>query len=313
MPNHPSHTKCFAHRAGIIKTCASSLPVLVQVPRKSAPVPCDSASVPRLGRSWHALRRSWAQLGAPNWPPTATCTPFGFPNWSPNVIWSRFSAVLGASKGLFSRCRHTLTLAYANFLEEDATYEKHEKTIGFYRFFALLHLRARFEDHRKIASNALLERVTPLRSLEKRDFRVSERQNGSRGLSGVPWKATWGSSGTLLAANFALLARSWALLAALGSLLGRSWALLGLNLEPHGRLLGSTWSLLRVSSVQLGRSWGASGCLLGLLGLQMALNGLQVASKWPPSGLQVASKWSPSELQVLCTKCPPSGLQVFSK
>ena len=164
---------------------------------------------------------------------------------------ARFSADFRASDGRFSRFFHTRTLDCANFLEEDATYEKPKKTIGFYRFFALLHLRARFENHRKIASNALLERVTPLRSLEKRDFRVSERQNGSRGLSGVPWKASWGSSGSLLAAKFALLAHSWALLTALGSLLGRSWDALGTLLDALGR----SWTLLGALGALLGRSW----------------------------------------------------------
>ena len=168
---------------------------------------------------------------------------------------ARFSADFRASDCRFSLFSRTRTLDCANFLEEDATYEKPKKTTGFYRFFALLHLRARFENHRKIASNALLERVTPLRSLEKRDFRVSERQNGSRGLSGVPWKASWGSSGTLLAANFALLgalSRSW-------PLLGRSWAALGPHLEPLGRVLGGSWALLGGSWASLGASWGLLG------------------------------------------------------
>ena len=88
--------------------------------------------------------------------------------------------------------------------------------------------------------------------------------------------------------------RTWPCLGASWAQLGASWAPLGLNLEPHGRLLGSTWSLLRTSWAQLGRSWGASGCLLGLLGLQVSPNGLQVVSKWPPNGLQVLSKSLPA-------------------
>ena len=103
---------------------------------------------------------------------------------------------------------------------------------------------ARFENHRKIASNALLERVTPLRSLEKRDFRVSERQNGSRGLSGVPWKPP----GAPLVPSRPPTSLSWRALGHSWPLLGRSWAALGPHLEPLGRVLGLTFSLLGASA-----------------------------------------------------------------
>ena len=43
-------------------------------------------------------------------------------------------------------CFRTLTVDCGNFLEEDATYEKHVKTIRFYRFFAFRLLRARFKN-----------------------------------------------------------------------------------------------------------------------------------------------------------------------
>ena len=56
---------------------------------------------------------------------------------------------------------------------------------------------------------------------------VSKRQNGLRGLSGAPREASWGSSGTLLAANLTPLARPWALLGSFGAALGRSWLALG--------------------------------------------------------------------------------------
>ena len=122
---------------------------------------------------------------------------------------------------------HILTRACANFREEDATYEKPRKTIGFYRFFAFPRLRARFENPQKTASNALFERVTPQVALERRFLRSSERQNGLRGLSRTPWEASWGFSGTLLAANLTPLARPWALLGSFGAALGRSWLALG--------------------------------------------------------------------------------------
>ena len=68
--------------------------------------------------------------------------------------------------------------------------------------------------------HALLERVTPTRTLEELFCSVSEHKNDSRGPSGAPWEAPCGSTGTLLAANLALLAPSWVLfggfLAALG-------------------------------------------------------------------------------------------------
>ena len=101
------------------------------------------------------------------------------------------------------------------------------KPCVFNRFFAFRCLRAQFENHRKIASNALLKQVTPQRSLEAHYFRVSERQNRSRGLSRASWEASCGSSGTLLAANLTLLARRWALLGSFGAALGRSWLALG--------------------------------------------------------------------------------------
>ena len=134
---------------------------------------------------------------------------------------------MGASKGRFSRCRHTLALACANFLEEDATYEKPKKTIGFYRFFAFPRFSARFENQQKIASNTLFERLTPQRALERRHLRFSKRQNGLRGLSGAPRETSCSSSGTLLAANLTPLARPWALLGSFGAALGRSWLALG--------------------------------------------------------------------------------------
>ena len=56
---------------------------------------------------------------------------------------------------------HTLTLDCANFLEEDATYEKPEKTISFYVYVAFPRLSARFENQWKVASKALFERLTP--------------------------------------------------------------------------------------------------------------------------------------------------------
>ena len=70
----------------------------------------------------------------------------------------------------------------------------------------------------------------------------------------MPWKAPWGSSGTLLAANFALLARSWALKGALVTLLERSWDVLGTS----WRALGRSGALLAA----LGRFWDALGTLV---------------------------------------------------
>ena len=52
---------------------------------------------------------------------------------------------------------------------------------------------------------------------------MSKRRNGLRGVSGAPQKASCGSSGTLLAANWSPLAPPWALLGASGTLLVRSW------------------------------------------------------------------------------------------
>ena len=42
----------------------------------------------------------------------------------------------------------------------------------------------------KISATSRRTRFSPLRGLDGRCFRVSERQNGLRGLSGVPWKAS---------------------------------------------------------------------------------------------------------------------------
>ena len=122
---------------------------------------------------------------------------------------------------------HTLTLDCANFLEEDATYEKRKKTTGFHVFFAFPRFSARLENQWKIASNTLFERLTPQRALERRHFRFSKHQNGRRGLSGELREASWSSSGTLLAANLTPLARPWALLGSFGAALGRSWLALG--------------------------------------------------------------------------------------
>ena len=58
-------------------------------------------------------------------------------------------------------------------------------------------------------------------------FPFAKRRNCLRGVSGAPRKASWGSSGTLLAANWTLLARPWALLGSFGAALGRSWCVLG--------------------------------------------------------------------------------------
>ena len=60
-----------------------------------------------------------------------------------------------------------LAVDCGNFLEEDATYEKPKKNTWFFSFFACPRLRARFENHRKIAPNGLLERVTSPRALER--------------------------------------------------------------------------------------------------------------------------------------------------
>ena len=112
-------------------------------------------------------------------------------------------------------------------------------------------MRARFENHRRIASNALLERVAPQRLLDGRIFRASERKNASRGPSGPPVEAPWASSGTRLAANLRFFAPSWspenASWAALGELLGHSSTLLappdpptadlGSMLDPQGWIL----------------------------------------------------------------------------
>ena len=70
--------------------------------------------------------------------------------------------------------------------------------------------------------------------------------------SGVPWKASRGSSGTVLAANFALLARSWALWGALGMLLGRSWDALGAILVHLEAILACLGANLDQFSVKFG-------------------------------------------------------------
>ena len=162
-------------------------------------------------------------------------------------------------------------------------------------FFACRRLRARFENHRKIALNALLARLTAPSRLEKQYFQVSERRNGSRGALEGLLKLLWDPLGRQLRSTGALLGA-----------FGRSWVALG-------TLLTLFWGAL-------GRSWGALGTLLAALGallsskwppsgLQVPRNGLQVASKWPPSGLQVASKWPSSGLQTQF-KCRPSALKV---
>ena len=79
----------------------------------------------------------------------------------------------------------------------------------------------------------------------------------------MPWKASWDPSGALLAANFALLARSWTLLDGLETLLGRSWDALGTLLGRSWVALGSLLHALGRSWPLLGRSWDALGTLLG--------------------------------------------------
>ena len=60
--------------------------------------------------------------------------------------------------------------------------------------------------------NAVLNGVTQQIAFEKRSFRISNPQNGPRGLPGVPWEASRGDSGVLLGAPGRLLGRSKALL-----------------------------------------------------------------------------------------------------
>ena len=67
--------------------------------------------------------------------------------------------------------------------------------------------------------NAVLNGVAQQIAFEKRSFRISNPQNGPRGLPGVPWEASWGDSGVLLGAP--------------GQLLGRSKALLGFKTFPE--------------------------------------------------------------------------------
>ena len=72
----------------------------------------------------------------------------------------------------------------------------------------------------------------------------------------VPWEAPWGSSGTLLAANFALLARSWGLFGGFWASLGRLGLALGDASCPQIsklRLLGPLLHHFR----QLGAPFGA--------------------------------------------------------
>ena len=73
--------------------------------------------------------------------------------------------------------------------------------------------------------NAVLNGVAQQIAFEKRSFRISNPQNGPRGLPGVPWEASRGDSGVLLGAP--------------GQLLGRSKALLGFkNFQKFSKMLG---------------------------------------------------------------------------
>ena len=160
-------------------------------------------------------------------------------------------------------------------------------------FFACRRLRARFENHRKIALNALLARLTAPSRLEKQYFQVSERRNGSRGALEGLLKLLWDPLGRQLRSTGALLGafgRSWV---ALGTLLTLFWGALGRSWDALGTLLAALGALLS-------SKWPPSG-------LQVPRNGLQVASKWPPSGLQVAFKWPPNAIQVP-SKCSQSDL-----
>ena len=58
-------------------------------------------------------------------------------------------------------------------------------------------------------------------------FLVSKRKNDSRGPSGAPRETPWGSSGTLLAVNLALLSPSWGLFGGFLAALGRLGLALG--------------------------------------------------------------------------------------
>ena len=142
----------------------------------------------------------------------------------PTVDFDDFSTLLASS-----------ALTFSKSTPPTKNLGKPVKNQGFYMVFAFRGLRARFENRWKIASNALLEQVTPQSALQKRFSRFLERPNGPQGLSGAPRETSWGSPGTLLAANFAPLARSRALLGSFGAALGRSWPALGrpwLGLAP---------------------------------------------------------------------------------
>ena len=86
-------------------------------------------------------------------------------------------------------------------------------------FFACRRLRARFENHRKIALNALLARLTAPSRLEKQYFQVSERRNGSRGALEGLLKLLWDPLGSQLVPLGSTLGPPWSFGDALGSLL----------------------------------------------------------------------------------------------
>ena len=78
--------------------------------------------------------------------------------------------------------------------------------------------------------NAVLNGVAQQIAFEKRSFRISNPQNGPRGLPGMPWEASRGDSGVLLGAP--------------GQLLGRSEALLGFkNFQKFSKMLEKTRNL----------------------------------------------------------------------
>ena len=79
--------------------------------------------------------------------------------------------------------------------------------------------------------NAVLNGVAQQIAFEKRSFRISNPQNGARGLPGVPWEASRVDSGVLLGAP--------------GRLLGRSKALLGLRkFQKFSKMHEKTQNLL---------------------------------------------------------------------
>ena len=106
------------------------------------------------------------------------------------------------------------------------------------------------------------------------------------------WGSTWSSQRRFKAA----FGGTWAPLGLNLAPLGLNLAPLGLHLEPLGRLLGSPWGLLGASWAQFGTSWCQLDPSWDVSGSFLALFGLQVVSKWPPSVLQVASKWPSSAL-----------------